>query len=94
MELQKGDRVLVNVAPFIGSLRRNEESIPCQVVEANGDWVEVCTEPPYKRVALWIRASWIEDLLQPADESASPCSESIAASATTRSKSPLETALP
>ncbi len=36
MDIQKGDHVLVNVAPFIGSLMRGSESIPCEVLDVNG----------------------------------------------------------
>jgi hypothetical protein len=61
MDIQKGDRVLVNVAPFIGSLMRGNESIPCQVLDVDGLQVHVRAEPPYRDVSLWILSSWIED---------------------------------
>lgn len=60
MEIQKGDRVLVNIAPFIGSLTPGSESIPCKVLEVDGCQVRVRTEPPYREVCLWVLAGWIE----------------------------------
>jgi hypothetical protein len=60
MDVQKGDHVLVNVAPFIGSVMRCEESIPCEVLDIDGLQVHIRTEPPYRRVTLWILSSWIE----------------------------------
>lgn len=60
MDVRKGDRVLVNVAPFIGSIMRSNESIPCEVIEVNGLQVHVRAEPPYRDVSLWILSSWIE----------------------------------
>ena len=61
MDVRKGDRVLVNVAPFIGSVMRCNESIPCEVIEVNGLQVHVRAEPPYRDVSLWVLSSWIED---------------------------------
>jgi hypothetical protein len=63
MGVQKGDRVLVNVAPFIGSALRSRQSIPCEVLETSGPRVHVRTQPPHRRVSLWVLASWIEDKL-------------------------------
>ncbi len=60
MDVRKGDRVLVNVAPFIGSVMRSNESIPCEVIEVNGLQVHVRAEPPYRDVSLWVLSSWIE----------------------------------
>ena len=60
MEIEKGDRVLVNVAPFIGSIMRGNESIPCEVLEVDGIQVHVRAEPPYRGVSLWILSSWID----------------------------------
>ena len=64
MEIQKGDRVLVNVAPFIGSIMRSNESIPCEVVDVDGIQVHVRAEPPYRDVSLWVLSSWIDGRLQ------------------------------
>jgi hypothetical protein len=68
MEIQKGDRVLVNVAPFIGSIMRSNESIPCEVLDVNGIQVQVRAELPYRDVSLWILSSWIDGRLQQKQE--------------------------
>jgi hypothetical protein len=60
MKFNKGDRVLVNVAPFIGSAMRCEESVACEVLEVNGPQVFVRAEPPCREVSLWIPSRWIE----------------------------------
>ena len=60
MDVQKGDRVLVNVAPFIGSVMRSSESIPCEVLDVEGLQVHVRAEPPYRGVSLWVLSSWID----------------------------------
>ncbi|MGA2033916.1 MAG: hypothetical protein ABSG68_16840 [Thermoguttaceae bacterium] len=60
MDIQEGDRVLVNVAPFIGSVRRHKESVPCQVLAVEAAQVHVCPEQPYREVSLWVARSWIE----------------------------------
>ncbi len=61
MEVRKGDRVLVNAAAFIGSVLRNDESVPCEVLDVDEYQVRVRAEPPYRDVSLWILSSWIED---------------------------------
>ncbi|NLF06616.1 MAG: hypothetical protein GX594_01365 [Pirellulaceae bacterium] len=61
MEVQKGDRVMVNVAPFIGSVLRGNELIPCEVIDADELRALVRTEPPYREVTLWVLSSWIEE---------------------------------
>ena len=68
MEIQKGDHVLVNVAPFIGSIMRSNESIPCKVLEVDGIQVHVRAEPPYRGVSLWILSSWIDGRTQQKQE--------------------------
>jgi hypothetical protein len=60
MQIQKGDRVLVNVAPFIGSIMRSDESILCEVLDVDGIQVHVRAEPPYRPVSLWILSSWVD----------------------------------
>ena len=60
MQITRGDRVLVNVAPFIGSIMRSDESIPCEVIDVDGIQVHVRAEPPYRSVSLWILSSWID----------------------------------
>jgi hypothetical protein len=64
MDIQKGDRVLVNVAPFIGSIMRSVESIPCEVLDVDGIQVHVRAEPPYRAVSLWVLSSWVDGHLQ------------------------------
>jgi hypothetical protein len=61
MEFQEGDQVLVNVAPFIGSVMRCRESIPCEVLDVDGIQVCVRAKPPYRDVSLWVLSSWIDD---------------------------------
>ena len=68
MDIQTGDRVLVNVAPFIGSIMRSEESIPCTVLEVDGIQIHVRAEPPYRGVSLWILSSWVDGRLQQKQE--------------------------
>lgn len=60
MEVHKGDRVMVNVAPFIGSIMRSAESIACKVIDVDELQVLVRTEPPYREVTLWVLSSWVE----------------------------------
>lgn len=59
MDIRKGDRVLVNLAPFIGSALPSKESIPCVVLDLNEVQVHVRTEPPYREVSLWVLSTWI-----------------------------------
>lgn len=66
MNLHEGDRVLVNVAPFIGSSRRAKESIPCTVLAAAEDQIQVRTEQPYRELALWISPDWVDRKLRDA----------------------------
>ena len=68
MEMQKGDRVLVNVAPFIGSVMRCQESIPCEVLDVDGIQVHVRAQPPYRGVSLWILSSWVDGRAQQKQE--------------------------
>jgi hypothetical protein len=60
MRVQPGDRVLVNVAPFIGSRIRHKDSIPCEVLATDGEQVQVRTELPYRTFSLWIDSRWID----------------------------------
>jgi hypothetical protein len=70
MDLQKGDRVLVNVAPFIGSVMRSSESIPCIVLDVDGLQIHVRAQPPYRGVSLWVLSSWIDGHHDPKREMA------------------------
>jgi hypothetical protein len=60
MNVRMGDWVFVNVAPFIGSLRRNRESVLCRVLAIDGPQVEVLTQCPCREFALWVASTWIE----------------------------------
>ncbi|MGA2798859.1 MAG: hypothetical protein ABSE63_14870 [Thermoguttaceae bacterium] len=64
MNIQKGNRVLVNVAPFIGSWHRSKDSIPCRVLSIKESCVEVATEFPYRELSMWISPGWIEGLAE------------------------------
>lgn len=63
MDIGKGDRVLVNLAPFIGSVRRCNESVPCRVLAVDADHVEVRTAHPFREFSLRVRNTWIEEKL-------------------------------
>jgi hypothetical protein len=65
MDIQVGDWVLVNVAPFIGSSRRHEENIPCEVVGLCDEQVEVQTQSPYREIRLFVARNWVERKLEP-----------------------------
>jgi hypothetical protein len=60
MKLRKGDRVQVNLAPFIGSAVPSSQLIPCRVIDVRTAEVQVCPEPPCRAVGLWITSRWIE----------------------------------
>jgi len=68
MDIEKGDHVLVNVAPFIGSIMRSNESIPCEILDVDGLQVHVRALPPYRGVSLWILSSWIDGRCEPERE--------------------------
>lgn len=61
MDVHIGDRVMVNVAPFIGSVMRGCELIPCEVIDVDELQVLVRTEPPYREVTLWVLSNWVEE---------------------------------
>ena len=60
IQIQKGDRLLVNLAPFIGSVRRSREVVPCQVVAVDGPYVEISTAYPFRELSLRVERTWIE----------------------------------
>jgi hypothetical protein len=64
VKLHKGDRVLVNVAPFIASPRRHRDAVPCDVLEVDALRVHVATRAPYCRIDLWVEDRWIDDVLR------------------------------
>jgi hypothetical protein len=72
MAVQTGDHVLVNVAPFVGSVRRSKESIPCRVLAIDGPHVQVETDFPCRALSLWVLSNWIERKLDDAHEPPSP----------------------
>ena len=65
MNLREGDWVFVNLAPFIGSCRRCQESIPCRVLAIDGTHVEIRTDYPLRVLSLAVLATWIEGKLEP-----------------------------
>ncbi len=60
MAIRRGDRVNVNLAPFIGSPSPSDQWIPCEVLEIDGLRVRVASQAPYRRVELWVPARWIQ----------------------------------
>jgi hypothetical protein len=73
MDVQIGDRVLVNLAPFIGSARRCMDSVPCGVTEVDGTRIRVSTEVPHRLVDLWVPARWVDGrLLEPSQRLIAP----------------------
>jgi hypothetical protein len=60
MNIQEGDQVLVNLAPFIGLLRRSKKSIPCRVVAIDGPHIVIRVGPPYRELSLRVQRTWIE----------------------------------
>jgi hypothetical protein len=60
MNFAQGDRVLVNLAPFIGSVRRSSDSVACEIVAVDDDQVQVRPEPPCRGLLLWVDVDWIE----------------------------------
>jgi hypothetical protein len=61
VDLETGDRVHVNLAPFIGAAVRCRDSILCTVLAVDHQQVQVMTEPPYRELVMWVASSWIED---------------------------------
>ncbi len=66
MDICKGDHLLVNVAPFIGSQRRNRQSVICEVLAVYSDKVEIRTLPPCREFTLRVEHYWIDRKLEPA----------------------------
>ena len=61
MDVCVGNAVLVNAAAFIASRFRNQESIPCEVLEIETARVLAKTRNPYRVFTMWISREWIED---------------------------------
>ena len=68
MDIKRGDCVLVNLAPFIGTSQRNKESIPCRVLAVDTNHVEIRTDHPYREFSLRVQATWIEGKLESDEE--------------------------
>ncbi len=64
MNVHEGDRVLVNVAPFIASVRRQASSVRCHVLQVAEGRVLVSTQSPCRQVDLWVEDQWIERVLE------------------------------
>jgi hypothetical protein len=60
VDLETGDRVHVNLAPFIGAAVACHDTVLCTVLTLDDDRVQVRTEPPYRELVLWVASSWIE----------------------------------
>lgn len=60
MTLHEGSRVLVNLAPFIGSPKPSSQSVPCTIATLRGEQIEVTPEPPYRPVTLLVDVRWIQ----------------------------------
>lgn len=60
MNVHEGDRVLVNVAPFIASARRQRSSVPCEVLRVDGGRLFISTQSPYRQVDMWVDDCWID----------------------------------
>jgi hypothetical protein len=61
MDVREGDRVLVNVAAFIGSAQRKAEAIPCTVLAVDGPHLEIRTQPPYREFSMRVDKTWIDE---------------------------------
>jgi hypothetical protein len=60
MDIHKGDCVLVNLAPIIGSPQRGKQSIPCRVLTIDGPHLEIGTEFPFREFSMWVHSDWID----------------------------------
>lgn len=59
MDIHEGDRVIVNLAPFIGSSVPSKHVVTCRVITIHDETVEVATEPPYRSLKLEISRGWV-----------------------------------
>lgn len=60
MVFSPGDRVRVNLAPFIGAAAKSDQWIACEVLAVEPDRLLVVPELPYRRVELWVDAKWVK----------------------------------
>jgi hypothetical protein len=64
MNFAEGDRVLVNLAPFIGSARHSKDSVACEILAVTATEVQVRPEPPCRSLLLWVDSRWIDRKLE------------------------------
>jgi hypothetical protein len=64
MDIRIGSRVMVNLAPFIGSRAPSRQSVECRVTGERPGEIEVTTEAPYREVVLWVSARWIDSVVE------------------------------
>lgn len=67
MDIRSGDRVMVNLAPFIGSKVRSRQSVPCEVLAVREDALQIVTEYPCRRCELWVDLVWLDDVIDGAE---------------------------
>ncbi len=64
MDIRPGDRVSVNLAPFIGSKCRSRQSVPCEVLAVDEDFgLQVAAEHPCRRCVLCVDPDWVDERL-------------------------------
>ena len=64
MNFHEVDGVLVNVAPFIASTRRQDSSVPCRVLKVDEGRVLVCTLAPARQFDLWVEDCWVDRVVE------------------------------
>lgn len=64
MDIRIGSRVMVNLAPFIGSKMSSRQAIECRVTGERPGEIEVTTEAPYRQVVLWVSTRWIDSVVE------------------------------
>ena len=64
MDIRIGSRVMVNLAPFIGSKQPSRQAIDCRVTGSRPGEIEVTTESPYRKVVLWVASQWIDSVVE------------------------------
>lgn len=60
VQVKSGNRVWVNIAPFIGWLDRGRSSVLCKVLQVSHDSVLVRTEGPCREFSIRIAPEWID----------------------------------
>jgi hypothetical protein len=64
MNIHEGDRVLVNVAPFIASTRRQNSAVACRVLRVDEGRVLVSTLAPARQFDLWVNDCWVDRVVE------------------------------